>query len=89
MVTVLSELHPIAQKHYQCQACRTIIEYMHEDDFTPDELEAWNRAKANSFRIIPGQRYLQQNNTDGGPPYTWRAIPEIYDICAKYELFDD
>ena len=90
MIKTLSETMPVARKAYHCDACDWIGNYINDGvTFTIADYRQIVKAKRNQWRIQPGQRYIKQFNTDGNDVWTFRAIPEIHDLCVKYDLYDD
>ena len=90
MVTVIHESTPTARKAYRCDACEWIENYINDGvTFTIADYRRIVKARRNGWMIQPGQRYIRQFNTDGNEAWTFRAIPEIAELCVKYELYDD
>lgn len=89
MIVTIHEVFSTARKDYHCNAC----EFLFNDDdmsgFTFAEYRAIVTAKWNGKKILKGQKYIRQFNTDGGHTWTFRAIPEIHKICVKYNLYDE
>jgi len=83
---------PKATKDYHCQACEHISCAWNEADILalPDnERKAYELAKSKNFRILKGEEYVCQSGVYDGQFYTFRRIPDMVDICHKYELFPD
>ena len=81
---------PTARKDYHCDACERLLEGG-EPDFTRYTVGEWAhilKAKANGYKIKIGDKYMKQVNVHYGDIGTFRAIPEIHAICAKYEYYD-
>lgn len=89
-VEVLSQQTPVARKDYSCMACEWLNNsgYANVDDLTPQEWIAYQKAENNGFKVKKGERYIRQNNKFDGKVYTFIAIPEIDDICHKYDLYE-
>ena len=87
-IQVLSEQTPIAKKQHTCNACEFINESWGDAYFTISELRLIVSARRNGYKIVKGQRYIKQNNVCDGEFYTFKAIPEMHDICLKYDLYD-
>lgn len=90
----ISTSKPVARKNYGCDACVWITEgilgYDCIDDYnmTFAELRSIVRAKQNGWRIMKGQKHLQATiESCDGDLLSWRAIPEIDEICKKYEIY--
>ena len=90
MITVLSESNPKARKHHTCDACIWLLngDGWNGMGFSISELRSISRAKRNKWKIVPGQKYLRQNNIYDGELYTFKAIPEIDAICKNHDLYD-
>lgn len=83
---VLSDKLVKARKDHDCDA--TI--YLHElgdcDIFTHEEMEIINNTNG---KIKKGETYYKVVGKFEGELFTFRAIPEIYDICLKYDLYPE
>ncbi len=81
-----------AQKEYDCIACLWVDALPRSElnemlSFT--EKRHWLTAVKNRFKILKGDPYVKQNQiTDEGNFWVYRAIPAINDICYKYDLFE-
>jgi len=91
VITVIHESRPIARKAYWCNACEFIRECSDWDyrDFAMSDLRLIVKARRNGWKIQPGQRYIRQFNSDYGETWTFRAIPEMHEICRKYDLYPE
>lgn len=90
MIKTLSERRPVARKTYPCDACYWIENYINDGvTFTIADYRTIVRAKRNGWKIQPGQQYVKQFNTNGNDTWTFRAIPEIHELCVKYELYEE
>lgn len=89
MIQILSESEPVARKPYDCMACEWILNGgIDGEGFTRPELRALSKARKNKWQIVKGQKYIRQNNKLGDDIYTFKAIPEIHDICLKHDLYE-
>ena len=88
MAQLISETRPKARKQYQCDACSVFNERGELKDLTIDEKDDYLKAQANDYMILPGETYIKQIVKDDVIG-TFRAIPAIFDICVKYDLFDE
>ena len=80
----------IARKQHDCCACEMISNGDDPEDWMEvDELIAWLKAKEKGFKINQGEQHVYQSGVYSGDFYTYRAIPEIHDICVKYDMFGD
>jgi hypothetical protein len=77
----------VARKDYHCQASDWINNMMGGEDFTPEELVIYKKAKAEKFKILKGTKYLKVDGFWEGEPSVFRARPDMDAICQKYELY--
>ena len=88
-ITVLSESRPIARKEHECMACDFILASgINGFGYSFSELSLIVKAKRKGYKISKGDKYIRQNNVFDGELYTFKAIPEMHDICVKYELYE-
>lgn len=88
-IRVLSESTPTARKEHDCMACDFV--FSHGIDgygHSFAEKRALVKARKNAFKIKKGKKYIKQNNVLDGEFYTFKAIPEMHDICLKYGLYE-
>ena len=89
MITVLSESEPIARKQHNCMACEFILNCgVNGFGYTFAELRLIAKAKRNNYNVVKGQKYIRQNNICDGEIYTFKAIPEMHELCLKHDLYD-
>lgn len=90
-VTVINEKRVVARKDYTCDSCLFLREGLDniENRLTEEERASIEKAKANGWKILKGQQYIRQFNSTEGQTYTFKSIPEIHNICIKYELYGD
>jgi len=85
---IISSRKPIAKRDCYCMACEWITnEDITEIKLTFSEYRDIIKAKNNGYKIKQGQRYIYQLNAKDGEIWTFRAIPEIHEICIKYEIY--
>lgn len=81
-----------AKKDYDCMACEWIDhdlrDIIQSNNFTFTELRAIATAKENNWKILKGQRYGRQAMVSDGEFYLFKFIPEIHEICVKYDLYE-
>jgi hypothetical protein len=83
---------PIARKEYHCQASEFVRDAWNDADIAtlPEkERNAFELAKSHNFRILKGERYIKQISIYDGSYGIFRGIPDMVDMCHKYELFPD
>lgn len=90
MISIIHESKPKARKNYSCDACEFIFNGDYRYGYTFTEFRAISIARRKCYRIVKGEKYIRQYNSDStsGETYTFRAIPEIHEICIKYRLYD-
>lgn len=89
MIEVIFESTPIARKDHDCMACEWVRHSGIFEYLTFAEKKAVVRAKRNMYKIKKGQIYIRQFNSDCGDKWTFKAIPEMHDICLKYDLYEE
>jgi hypothetical protein len=78
-----------AKKHHFCDACKTFHDAgVLDSDLTPDELLIVQAARADKWKIKPGDKYrvavyVYDNIT------IFRARLDMNNICQKYNLYDE
>lgn len=88
-ITVLRQSFPVARKEHECSACAWLLNEGFPERIPISEYRHIVRAKRNGYKIIKGQKYIQQINIQDGEFYIYKAIPEIHEICLKYGYYDD
>jgi hypothetical protein len=88
MSTLIHSHHPTARKEHECMACLWLQDIDSLDGFTFAEKRAIAKAKANNWRIQPGERYLNQKVASDGDIGNFKAIIEIDRICRKYDFYE-
>lgn len=90
---LLNESRPVAKKAYHCNACEFLHNVLNDSAFifTIGEYRAIVKAKRNGWKITAQQRYLKQVQVDptARQIFVFRAIPEIDDLCWKYDLYPE
>ena len=91
-VRTLSQSTPIARKEHLCNAswffCDYDINIIRGAKYSFSEWRAIIKARNNNWKIQKGQKYLNQRNVQEGQIYTFKAIPEIHDLCVKHDLYN-
>jgi len=89
VIEVLSESKPVANKEHNCDACDHLLHYGYNGTgLTMKELRSVAVAKRNNWKIAKGQQYIRQNNKFEGELYTFKAIPEIHEICLRLNFYE-
>ena len=88
-VTILSESEPVARKDHNCMASDFILNQgVSGFGYSFSELRIIAKAKKNGYKIIKGQKYIKQNNIQCGDIYTFKAIPEMHEICLNHDHYE-
>ena len=93
MTETLSQSTPTARKDYPCDACVWLLEFgnlrqiINELDLTFTQKRLIIKVFNDGRKIRKGAKYLKQNNKQGGRIFTFRAIPEIDDVCIKNDIY--
>jgi len=89
MIVILSESKPLARKAHNCMACDFILSCgVNGFGYTFAELRLIVKARRNNYKIVKGQKYIRQNNICDGDIYTFKAIPEMHELCLKYDHYE-
>lgn len=95
MVEILSQQNPTARKDYYCDAWVFLEQYgslrqiINELNITFAEKRVIIKTWKDGRKIRKGTKYTKQNNKMSGDVYTFRAIPEIHEVCIKNEMYYD
>ncbi len=90
MCVTLSESKPTARKEHNCDACHFILASgINGFGYSFSELRAIAKAKRKGYKILKGDKYIRQNNLFDGELYTFKAIPEMHDICINHGLYEE
>jgi hypothetical protein len=94
MISTIHHSVQVARRDYHCDGCECLFDGRDykintHTKFTISEMRAIIKTKNNNFMIKKGEKYIRQFNTDGGDTWTYRSIPEIHEICIKYNIFLD
>lgn len=88
MAITLNEKFPIAIKDHECMACTWILNGgIDGNGFSRDVLRVLAKARKNNWKILKGQEYIRQFNKQDGEVYTFKAIPEVHQICLDLDLY--
>ena len=87
---VLKDEVRTARKFYHCDASEMWRSYgPPETELTADERLVLDGAKADKWKIRPGQRYRCVVFRDGRELVTQRARLDMDALCQRHELYDD
>lgn len=91
MGSLISEKTVTARKDHDCMACDWVLaEGINGFGFSRPDLRILAKARANKWKIKRGDEYLRQALIDvGGLIYTFKAIPEVHQICLDYDLYNE
>ncbi len=85
---VSTETRPTARKDYHCDASHWIEQAWPHEDFEPEEQMQIEKAQAEGWKILAGNKYVKVTGIFEGVFTTFRGRPELCDICTKYDLYD-
>jgi len=89
-MTILRNSNPTARKDYFCDACEYILNNgINGLGWTISELRIIVKAKRKGYKIIKGEKYIHQVGIYNGDFGVFKAIPEIHELCLKYDLYDN
>lgn len=79
-----------ARKDHECMACVFIIEsgILDERELSFSEFRSVVKAKRDALKIKKGQYYLSQTVRFEGELRSFKARPDIHDICIKHDLYE-
>jgi hypothetical protein len=89
-VTTSSAIEKTATKSIKCNACAWLKINLNPNlmsKLTEEEAEAVRSAKKNNFMIVKGQKFIRQRGSYDNKPFISKFLPEIHDICVKYNLY--
>ena len=89
MIELISESKPKARKERVCMACEFAFGAIGYETFSFSELRILVKARKANYRIQKGQVYVRQNNIYDGEFYTFKAIPEVHQICIDHDLYEE
>ncbi len=87
---LVSEKHVTARKTHNCMACEWLVNddwWRNCGELSISELREIVKAKQNDWNIVKGQKYLNQTVVCDGDIGTFKAIPEIHEICKKHDVY--
>lgn len=90
MNELIKENKPKAQKDYNCDASAFLDGsglLRNSGYFSFAEMREIAKAKKQNFKIKKGNYYINQRLKYDGDLITFRAIPEIHNICIKHDLY--
>ena len=81
----------VARKHHECNACYWFCRAGYADsEFEPDDLLVIQAARANKWRILPGEAHMVSVcRGDSGMPQRLRFKQPMANINDKYGLWPD
>ena len=80
---------PVAKKDHNCGACEWILNSCDWGMFTFAELRIIVKARRDGWKIKKGQKYIKCSGRWNGEWDTFRARPEINDLCQKYDIYQE
>lgn len=90
MGEIIYEARLKARKDHECMACVFIIEsgILDECELSFSEFRSVVKAKRDDLKIKKGQYYLSQTVRFEGELRSFKARPDIHDICIKHDLYE-
>ena len=86
---IISESTPIARKEHECNACLFLTGDIQPNYFDCiQDYRDYINARNNNFKIVKGQKYIRQAMVCDGDFHCAKSIPEIHQICIKYDLYE-
>jgi len=79
----------IARTPKKCTGCQLVLERASADDLSDAHKHVMMIAEAAGYKILPGQLYRREAWSEDGTAYCLNYLPEVYDICAELDLFDE
>lgn len=91
MALILSDKERTARKFYDCDASYHWRNYGPPPDvpLTADEVMVLEGAKADKWKIRPGQRYRHVVQREGQTLEVYRARLDMDALCQRHDLYDD
>lgn len=80
---------PIARKNYRCDACDWIHDSINQGIFSFAEYRLIAKARRDNWQIKKDQRYLKVSGKWDGDWSTFRARPEMHDLCVEHEIYQE
>jgi len=97
MSEILKELKiKSVRKDHECNAClwldgigSTAESIINELDLTEDEKYSIRKAEVNRWKVKKGEPAIYSVGITDGDFNAWYSIPEIHEICLKYEIYQE
>ena len=90
MDSVLSVKDVTAVKDHRCDSCMLWLESgLSLRDCNSEQIEVIERAKADGFKILKGQKYVKVTVKYDGALQTFKHRPDMYRVCDELELFEE
>lgn len=87
-MTILTEQVRRANKDHTCDACYWWDRSnFGEKDVTDEEWLVIEDAKRSDWKILKGTQYVFQSSVYDGAIHTFKARPDVDEICKKYGLY--
>jgi len=83
-----TDSQPKARKDYRCNACVALFSTSCMADYSGTELEILKAAEKDDWMIKKGNVYRKTQGFWDGEPVTFRARPEIDELCRKYDAYE-
>ena len=88
MSDILRDTKQYAKKHYHCDACETWLDTgYYQSDVSSDDWMIVTAAKADGWRILPGQQYRKVIYAENNTIKAYRARLDMDALCDRLDLF--
>lgn len=79
----------IARKNYNCNACDWAREQVHEGIYSISDFRMIVLARRDNWEIKKGMRYIKVRGKWDGEWCTFRARPEINELCQRLDIYQE
>jgi len=87
---IIRDANVKARKDYICDASWIFHNVLSRRDLENEEdLEEYDAAKSDGFKVLKGQVHRYCVFTDGGELRTYRGRIDMDHLCQKHECFDE
>jgi hypothetical protein len=89
-VDIIRDVVVTARKDYHCDASRAFLNCLSDSDLEDaEDLDAYQAAERDGFKIGKGQKHRYCVYTDGGELRTYRGRLDMDRLCQLHEVFED
>ena len=81
--------YSVAKNAYRCEACEWLNNIpIDEGDLSEKEIQTLADAKADGYKILPGQKYIKTRGLWEGKWETFGARIDVNQICQDHGIYD-